>query len=101
MCHMKRAAVRGLWILMKDKEEHRMTALFRQKGFCWDIRHHRVSQTELLFIKHFFVVSGAYSVVDHILFYLCSEADLLCRDVHIYSIHSLHSEHMLQAHIHY
>lgn len=31
MCHIKRATIRGLWMSMKDNEEHRDGALFRQK----------------------------------------------------------------------
>lgn len=108
--------VRGVYIHVSHKESYHQRfiyerqsriqncSLIQTKSVCWDIRHHRVtlqSQTEHLFIHNSFVVSGAHSVVDHILFCLCSEADLLCRDVHIYSIHRLHTAHMLQAQIHY
>lgn len=34
MCHIKRAIIRALWMFMKDDEEHRIVALFRQKGFA-------------------------------------------------------------------
>lgn len=103
-CQIKAATIRALWLFTKDNEEQRMGALFRQKGVCWDIRHHRVtlhSQAQRLFIHNSFVVSGSYSSADHILLSLCLEADLLFRDVHIYFIHKLSAAHMLQAHVHY
>lgn len=33
-CQIKRATIRALWLFMKDNEEQRMGALFRQKGFA-------------------------------------------------------------------
>lgn len=60
------------------------------------------SRTRRLFIHNSFVVLGeAHSAADRILFHLCSEADLLCRDVHIYSIHRRRAAAVLQARIHY
>lgn len=104
MCHRLRSTNRPLYGPLKDNEEHRSVALFREKGRGGTsaVLALTLVTEQQLFIHNSFVLSA----VDRILFFfflslcLCSDADLLCRDVHIYSIHRL-TAHMLQAHIHY
>lgn len=85
---------------MKDNEQHRTVAVFRQKSVCRDIRHHRVtlqSQTELLFIHNSFVVSGAHSAVDHILFYVLKLT--CCAELCIFTLFIGSTQHTCYRHI--